>query len=233
MKTILFDLDGTLLHVNIDDFLKEYLHSISSYCSALAQPKDFVPKLLEATTLMVRNNGKQTNEEVFMQNFLPALGKKYEQVYPLLERFYDEGFPQLERCAKRAENARLVVEEVLARGWQIILATNPLFPHQAIEERMRWAGIESYPWLHVTTYENSRSCKPNPLYYQEIVAKHGLEPKNCWMIGNDTGEDLVASELGLKTYLVTDYLIERQNNNYYLRDAEPWPTYWALSAKEC
>ena len=34
------------------------------------------------------------------------------------------------------------------------------------------------------------------------------------MIGNDMGEDLVASELGMKTYLVTDYLIERKDAMY-------------------
>ena len=214
MKTVLFDLDGTLLHVNIDDFLKEYLLSISNYCSELAQPEVFVKKLLKATELMIKNGGKLTNEEVFMQNFLPALGKEREQVVPLIESFYEKEFPLLERYVKRSENAPLVVEGVLKKGWQIILATNPLFPRQAIEERMRWAGIDGFPWLHITTYENSRSCKPNTSYYQEIVTKYGLEPENCWMIGNDVSEDLVASELGMKTYLVTDYLIERQNASY-------------------
>jgi len=209
LKTVLFDLDGTLLQVDINDFLKEYLQSISSYCSALAQPQVFVKRLLESTEMMIRNNGLRTNEEIFMENFLPALGKEREEVYPLLESFYAKEFPLLQRCARQSEKAGQVVEEVLKRGWQIVLATNPLFPRQAILERMKWAGIEQYPWLHVTSYENCKSCKPNPLYYQEIVAQYGLKPEECWMIGNDTGEDLVASQLGLKTYLVTDFLIER------------------------
>lgn len=214
MKTVLFDLDGTLLQVDIEEFLKEYLRAISSYCSSIAEPRVFVQRLLESTELMVRNQGKQTNEEVFMQNFLPALGKEREEVYPLLESFYEHEFPRLQRCVNRSDTAPLVVEEVLDRGWQIVLATNPLFPRRAILERMRWAGVDSYPWLDITSYENSRSCKPNPQYYREIVAKHGLEPENCWMIGNDMGEDLVAAELGIKTFLVTDYLIERQNIPY-------------------
>ena len=34
------------------------------------------------------------------------------------------------------------------------------------------------------------------------------------MVGNDVQEDMVASELGLKTYLVTDYTIDRGKSNY-------------------
>lgn len=214
MKTVLFDLDGTLLEVDINHFLKEYLQAISGYCTTLAQPMVFVTKLLESTELMIRNNGVKTNEEVFMESFLPALGKERGEVYPLLESFYEREFPLLQKCVRQSGKAAQVVEEVLRRGWQIILATNPLFPRQAILERMKWAGVLSYPWLHITSYENCRSCKPNLLYYQEIISRHGLNPEECWMIGNDTGEDLVASQLGLKTYLVTDFVIERQNSSF-------------------
>lgn len=211
MKTVLFDLDGTLLHVDIEAFLKEYLRAISTYCACLAEPQVFVQRLLEGTQRMVKNDGNKTNEEVFMESFLPALGKDREEVYPVLAKFYTEEFPLLEKHVKRAEQARLVVEEVLSRGYQIILATNPLFPKQAIVERMKWAGVDNLPWLYITSYETSKSCKPNPLYYQHILEGHGLSPEDCWMIGNDMGEDLVASQLGLKTYLVTDFLIEREN----------------------
>jgi hypothetical protein len=31
------------------------------------------------------------------------------------------------------------------------------------------------------------------------------------MVGNDVGEDMVVSELGMETYLVTDCLINRNN----------------------
>lgn len=214
MKTVLIDLDGTLLPIDMNEFLQEYLRLIGRYCSSLAEPQVFVKKLLDATGMMLRNNGGQTNEEVFMEHFLSALGKKREEVYPLLESFYTIEFPKLQKCVKKAASSRLVVEELAKRGWQLVLATNPLFPRQAIVERMRWAGVEDYPWLHISSYENSRSCKPNPLYYQEIIERLGLEPESCWMIGNDMEEDLVAATLGMKTYLVTDFLIQRDNVPY-------------------
>lgn len=214
MKAVLFDLDGTLLQIEMEAFLKSYFKAIADYCAEIAEPQVFIQKLLESTEYMLCNNGEKTNEKVFMQNFLPALGKDYNEVYPVLTRFYEEEFPKLKHFGQPAAKARQVVEEFVNKGWQIILATNPLFPRQAVLERMRWAEVDDLPWLHVTSYENCCSSKPNPLYYQEIVSKCKLEPEKCWMIGNDAHEDLVASKIGLKTYLVTDYLIPREDNKY-------------------
>ena len=33
------------------------------------------------------------------------------------------------------------------------------------------------------------------------------------MVGNDTRDDMIASELGMKVYLVTDYLINKENKD--------------------
>lgn len=60
------------------------------------------------------------------------------------------------------------------RGYRLVLATNPVFPREAILERMRWAGVERAPWEIITTYEEYHFCKPNPNYFAEILAKMGL-----------------------------------------------------------
>ncbi|MFW5991589.1 MAG: HAD family hydrolase [Halanaerobiaceae bacterium] len=56
-------------------------------------------------------------------------------------------------------------------------------------------------------------CKPHPGYYREILHKLSLTPEECIMVGNDVQEDMVAGDLGFKTYLVTDYLINRNQNS--------------------
>ena len=56
----------------------------------------------------------------------------------------------------------------------------------------------------ITTYEDCRFCKPNPVYFQEILTELGLRPEECLMVGNDVEEDLVIRKLGVKTFLVTD-----------------------------
>ncbi|MCR4441080.1 MAG: HAD family hydrolase [Peptococcaceae bacterium] len=209
MKAVLFDLDGTLLPVEFNEFFKSYLEAISSYCSCLASPEAFIEELLRCTAIMMRNDGSCTNEELFMKHFLPALKLEKEDVYPVLERFYSTEFKKLKKCVKPSGLPSRVVEAVLAAGREVVLATNPLFPLAAVEERMRWAGIDRFPWRLVTSYETSRACKPNLLYYRDIFERLGLKPEDCWMVGNDREEDLAAGELGVRTFLVTDYLVDK------------------------
>ena len=104
-------------------------------------------------------------------------------------------------------------------GLRLILATNPIFPQTAIESRIRWAGLEPSDFVWITTYENSRYCKPNPEYYNEILSKLNLQPEECLMVGNDVTEDMVARKVGMNVFLLTDCLInkERQDINQYPR----------------
>lgn len=218
MKTVLFDLDGTLLPLDLNYFLKEYMTAISGYFSDLVDPGKFTRALLNSTGVMVKNDGRITNQELFMNDFIPVVGIERETLYLRLEKFYTEEFGRLRRCVKQAELSAQVVQAVLDRGFRIVLATNPLFPLTAIRQRMDWAGVDHFPWAHITAFEECRACKPNPAYFREIMEKLDLNPQECWMVGNDTEEDLVAAQLGLKTYLVKDYLIEK--GNYIKPDAQ-------------
>ena len=81
--------------------------------------------------------------------------------------------------------------------------------------------------LNYTTYENSRFCKPNPAYYEEILEKIGCRAEECAMVGNDVDEDMVAGKLGMKTFLLTPCLLNRS-----AQDISQWPNggFGALSA---
>ncbi len=61
-------------------------------------------------------------------------------------------------------------------GWQIVLATQPIYPEQAVRVRLAWCGVESMPWRFMTTMEKMHFCKPQVEYYREIVALVGLNP---------------------------------------------------------
>ena len=56
-------------------------------------------------------------------------------------------------------------------------------------------------------------CKPHVQYYEEIADRIGVHPEECLMIGNDTGEDLPASKIGMKTFLVEDMLIDKGSSH--------------------
>ena len=95
---------------------------------------------------------------------------------------------------------------------RVILATNPIFPRCGQVTRLGFVGLSDRDFDWVTDYENSRFCKPNPAYYQDILARFGLKPEECLMLGNDVEEDILpAAGLGLETFLVTDCLINPEN----------------------
>ena len=95
----------------------------------------------------------------------------------------------------------------------MILATNPLFPAQATHWRIQWAGMKPEDFELVTTYDNSSSCKPNPKYYQDILDQFGLKAEECVMVGNDVTEDMIAGTMGMKVFLLTDCMINKDNED--------------------
>ena len=104
-----------------------------------------------------------------------------------------------------------VVKYLKKSGIRVALATNPIFPAIATQKRIRWAGLEPEEFELYTTYENCSYCKPNPEYYREIIKQLGVKPEECLMVGNDVGDDMVAETLGMKVFLLTDCLINKEN----------------------
>jgi FMN phosphatase YigB (HAD superfamily) len=211
IKTILFDLDGTLVHYDYDTFVHAYLGAVARKVAHLVEPKRFVKQLLAATEAMIASlDHTRTNMEVFWEYFPNGLDVSMEVLTPILEEFYLQDFPRIQEVLQVAPvpAARGLVERLLTNGYEVVIATNPVFPAIAIEERMRWGGIDGLDYHLVTTYETSRFCKPNVEYYAEILESMGRMPEQCIMIGNNTCEDLVAGDLGIKTYLVEDCLLD-------------------------
>ena len=64
-----------------------------------------------------------------------------------------------------------------------------------------------------TTYENIGFSKPNPSYYLEVAKILGVKPEECLMVGNDVTEDMVAETIGMKVFLLTDCLINREDKD--------------------
>lgn len=210
IQAILFDLDGTLLDCDMDLFLVHYTKLLAESVADRIAPPLLVKQLMASTEAMVRNlDPRVTNREAFNADFFPKVGCDVKEMEPVFERFYRERFPLLRERAKRKPVARRVVEAAQRRGWDIVVATNPVFPRIAIEERLRWAGVAELPWKLITAYEDMHFCKPNPEYYQEILSLIGRRPEECLMVGNDTLEDLVARKLGIWTYLAEENIIDR------------------------
>lgn len=222
-KAILFDLDGTLLPLDMEEFLPKYMLALAEKVEL--EPRLLSQELVASTMKMIANDGKATNSEVFAQDFFPKFSREQKELEALIELFYEEDFPLLGTGIEAAPAARNAVEAAFAITPKVVIATNSVFPREAIVERMRWANVHDFPYTLITCYQEMSSAKPSLAYYREILAKIGVEPEEAWMIGNDVEEDLVAGALGVKTFLVEDFLIHR----------EPGPIncQWQGSLEEC
>lgn len=214
VTTVLFDLDGTLLPMDQDIFIKDYFGRIA----AKLAPHGYDPKLLvdtiwRGTAAMVTNDGSKTNEEAFWEYAVSVYGNKILQDKPLFDEFYEQEFDKIRAVCGFHLAAAEIVRGLKQRGIRVILATNPIFPARATQWRIRWAGLQPEDFALYTTYENSRFCKPNPDYYREILRQQGLTPEECIMVGNDVGEDMIAGSLGMQVFLLTDCLINRENKD--------------------
>jgi FMN phosphatase YigB (HAD superfamily) len=210
----LFDLDGTLLPLDVDEFLPRYLGALARRAAEVTDPERFTQALLASTAAMVANRDPAlTNAAVFWCEFRGHLGQAtVDRLLPLIDAFYRHDFPRLGRAYRSSPWARRALAAVLDQGAALVLATNPLFPEVAIRERMRWAEVADLPFTLITSFEQMHFCKPAPAYYLEVLDRLGLPPEACVMVGNDVQEDIVpARAVGLSTYLVTDMAIDRSN----------------------
>lgn len=219
MKAILFDLDGTLLPMDQDVFVKTYFKLLAKRLAPLGyEPEKLIAAIWGGTEAMVRNDGSCINEEAFWKYFTGIYGEDSIKDKAVIDGFYSEEFHQAKVSCGFAPAAREVLDFLKEKEKTIVLATNPIFPAVATKSRMAWAGIAPEDFLFFTTYENSHYCKPNLKYYEEILGKLGLAPEECLMVGNDVGEDMVAETLGMKVFLLTDCLINKRGE-----DISRWP----------
>ena len=210
ITTVLFDLDGTLLPMDQELFLKAYLGGLCKKLAPLGyDPKAVTDGIWKGTGAMVGNDGAQTNEAVFWQVFCSLLGEDTRKDEPVFEDFYRNEFQKVAKVCGKNPAVKELIEGLKAKGLRLVLATNPLFPAIATHSRVRWAGLEPEDFAYITTYENSSRCKPNPDYYREILDKLALRTEECVMVGNDAQEDGAAAALGLPVFLLTDCLIDR------------------------
>lgn len=219
ITTILFDLDGTLLPMDQEVFVKAYLGGLAKKMAPYGYDPDMLTKAVwKGTGAMVMNDGSSRNDSVFWSVFNSVFGADCRRDEPLFEEFYRNEFQRVSAFCGFDPRAAETIRRIKALGFRVALATNPLFPAIATQSRVRWAGLEPEDFAYITTYENSYHCKPNPDYYREILDKLGVSAEECLMVGNDVSEDMVAQSLGMKVFLLTDCIINKEN-----RDISQYP----------
>lgn len=214
ITTVLFDLDGTLLPMDQNVFIKAYFGGLARRLAPYGyEPQKLIDSIWQGTAAMVKNNGEVTNEERFWNGFEAAYGRPARQDEEHFAAFYREDFDKVSSSCGYTPAARAIVDTAKACGLRTALATNPIFPAIATERRIAWAGLSTSDFELVTTYENSRFCKPNLNYYRDVMQALGVCPEECLMVGNDVGEDMIAEALGCRVFLLTDCIINSKSKD--------------------
>lgn len=214
IKAVLFDLDGTMLPLDMKKFIKIYFSELSKkFCPDLGvDAETFAKSIWVGIKAMSVSDGKASCKDRFWGKFEKMYGKNALKLEEKFDKFYDEEFLKVKEATWKNPTVLECIELLQNKNIEIIAATNPIFPLVATKNRIKWAGLNTNMFKHITTYDNSSFCKPDLRYYKEILQKNNLKPEECLMVGNDVDEDMCAEELGMDTFLVTDCLIARDKD---------------------
>lgn len=212
IRYILFDLDGTLLPMDQNVFLKRYFKGLAQKLAPLRfEPTKLFDSIWKGTGAMIANDGSRLNEECFWEVFRGIYGADLvDRALPLFDAFYAKDFDSVSEVCGFTSRAKETVDALKEQGYTVALATNPVFPAVATRLRIKWAGLRPEDFAHYTTFENSHYCKPSVNYYREVAEKIGAHPEECLMVGNDISDDMSAASAGMKVFLLTDCLIARE-----------------------
>ncbi len=214
IKTILFDLDGTLLPMEQEGFIKAYFGGMVKKLAPYGyEPQKLIDSIWAGMKDMITNNGEQTNEERFLSRFCSIHGEDAKKALDILEDYYHNEFAEVQRACGYDPQAAETVRHCRELGFAVALATNPVFPPIATENRIRWAGLSPEDFDLITTYGNSTYCKPSLAYYRQVAERAGVAPEECLMVGNDISDDMPAEQLGMSVFLLTNCLIAKEGQS--------------------
>ena len=128
ITTVLFDLDGTLLPLDQDEFVKQYFRHLATFLAKHGyETAQFIKAIWSGITAMTENDGRTNNETVFWEEFCRFYGEKARADMPLFEEFYRDHFIALKSVCGWNPRMRSVIDRVKSSKRTVVLATNPVF----------------------------------------------------------------------------------------------------------
>lgn len=209
-RAVCFDLDGTLLPMDLDAFMVGYFGSLAHFASSKGlDAESFMTGLKAGTKAMAVSPETITNDQAFWDlMFEDHIDRNERDWLAFMDEFYSTVFPAVGKDTEADPAAARAVAALKAKGYPVLLTTTPMFPPIAVAERLKWAGLDAADFARVTTYDNSRAIKPRLTYFAENLAAMDVRGEDVLMVGNNTVEDLAFMKLGADAFLVTDYLID-------------------------
>lgn len=200
IKAILLDMDNTLL-INPDmAFARAFLEIFEQHFAA-AGFENATDNFRRAIQAMSREQmGNRSNTQLTLEMLS---GGDIERAKATLDSFYADVYPQLKNCIAAVDGASELIYQLREMGYDLVIATNPIYPETAIRQRMTWAGLPQDENLYtlITSADNMHFAKPDPAYYAEILGRVGVEPDEVLMVGDSMKNDIIpAQTIGLHSF---------------------------------
>jgi FMN phosphatase YigB (HAD superfamily) len=204
IKTVLIDMDGTLLNMGESAFENEYIKRMVIFLEQRypGKGKELVKAVGYGGEMMKHSDGSRTNYDVFWESFEKASGYTREEIEPVITVYYQTDYTHIGDDYVPDQDMQNAVRLLQEKGYELIVATTPVVPLIANQERVRWSGLADIPWKDITSFETYNYSKPNLNYYQQICDKYNLNPAECMMIGDSLVKDFPSTELGMDFFLI-------------------------------
>lgn len=219
MKAVFFDLDGTLLPMDENKFVKGYFGLLINQLKDFGFEKEsFVKAIWYGTDAMRKNDGKKTCSDAYWDAFTslyPNLNR--QEIKSAFENFYATGFKDSKQfCFEAHKNAQGIIDAIKNKGYKLVIAGNPMFPLCAMKTRIEFAGINPDSFDYIPNYEEMHFAKPNKNFLLELMNKFDLKKEDVIYFGNSQKDDAnPAKELGIKFYYTGNIVKEEEGDNYF------------------
>jgi FMN phosphatase YigB (HAD superfamily) len=201
ITTILFDMDSTLNSIDEIEFSRKYFKMLHEQFFSEFELQFFYDSLTNITkNVMLSRSPRELAIKTFMKEMSKCYKKPQKKLYEDFKEFYATDYNQLKEFVRPAEGAQELVQTCFNKGYNVIVATTPVFTEDAIMRRLKWSGMAEFTFELVTHAENMHFSKPLEEYYTEILKKIKKKYFECIMVGNEFMGDIVSpTRIGLKT----------------------------------
>lgn len=203
MKSVIFDLYGTLMNIHTDEerpsFWKNLAKKLSKY-------KEYTPEELKKEYLSICEELQKEKEEInicdtFRLLYPMADPNEVARIFRYLSTDYLYPYFGVKRLLKQLRKD----------GYKVYLLSNAQASFTRYE--LKRTGLENlFDGIFLSSDLGIK--KPNLVYYKTLIEKFNIDVSNSVMIGNDYNNDILPpKELGLKAIYI-------ESNQSYFVDVE-------------
>ena len=198
---LLLDLDGTLIYSGNFLLQLEFISRILPLMKKHSGWRAAWRAMKESREVLKTPSTTETNHERMIAIFQKHLGLNRENAEQALLEALLMVFPRLEPHFGEIKGAKDFISWA-KKLYTLTLTTNPVWPIQLVQMRMRWGGIDPDDFSSITTSDRMHACKPWPEYYQETLLQENFRAEDCLLIGNERKMDLPATKVGIAVFLI-------------------------------